>query len=147
MNTPTCHRCHLRPGTESVAVQWWCTPCWDEFRDRIRAKGLGMQIGPTRDDWGPGWYPLQCSACEATWTGRPFEHCPWCHLRRERTRQEQRQLTLAGPDLDPDDERYDHASLAWRTRLEVAVKAELITEREARNAWDFTRERSPNVAA
>jgi hypothetical protein len=111
--------------------------------DPNRLDGIGMQAGPLRPDWGPGWADLQCDRCDATWTGPLGEDCAWCANALERMVTWQAELTLIAPDIDPADERYDGAMEAWAERLAVAVDAEIITEAQADQAW----QRAPQDAA
>jgi hypothetical protein len=104
--------------------------------DVNRLDGLGMQAGPLRPDWGPGWADLQCDRCDATWTGPLGEDCAWCANALERMVAWQAELTLIAPDIDPADERYDGAMVAWGKRLRVAVEAGIISDHQSRSAWE-----------
>jgi hypothetical protein len=39
--------------------------------------GVGLPHG-ARPDHGDGYHDLRCVACDATWVGPTFQHCPWC---------------------------------------------------------------------
>jgi len=98
--------------------------------------GIGRQVGPLATDYGPGWADLRCDQCGATWTGRINTACPWCDERIKWQWEEQRQLVLTLPELDPDDRTYDAVMGAWLDRMTIAVEAGIIDREEARRAWD-----------
>jgi hypothetical protein len=104
--------------------------------DVNRLDGIGMQAGPLRPDWGPGWADLQCDRCDAQWTGRIGEPCWWCERTLELMRAEQVERSLRAPEIAVDDERYERAMIAWGKRLRELVAADVITETQARTAWE-----------
>lgn len=93
--------------------------------------GSGVQVGPLRADWGNGFADLRCDTCAATWVGQPGEACGWCTRWLALANEVQRKVLL-WPDLPADDEdRHKQSMLAWVDRLADAVKADVVTEREA----------------
>lgn len=94
--------------------------------------GYGDQVGPLRPDWGDGWADLRCDVCGATWTGEIGEVCGYCLRWIELANEVQRRVLLH-PDL-PDDARRKRAQIAWVDRLAEAVRADIVTEREALTA-------------
>jgi hypothetical protein len=98
--------------------------------------GHGQQTGILRPEYGDGWAELQCDQCDATWVGPIGEPCNWCATALDNMRKWQAEKVLEAPDVDVDDERYEGVMLGWRERLRVAVAAELISDRQARNAWE-----------
>lgn len=121
--------------------------------------GVGRIAGRQRDDIGPDLYDLECTVCKAGWVGKEGD-CAWCAAELERLRADQRRMLL-WPDWLAVDHgpRYDELSAvdkavwdrtrgqvpghdsipAWVERLARAVKADLITEDEARGAIERTR--------
>lgn len=98
--------------------------------------GTGRQQGPLRPDWGPGWADLECDECAATWTGPLDEPCPWCDIAEERQRQWQGELLLAVELPDPHATNYTAAVTGWAARLRRGIEADIITEPQARRAWE-----------
>jgi hypothetical protein len=104
--------------------------------DPNRLDGIGVQQGPLRPDWGDGWADLVCDRCGAGWTGIIGEPCWWCERTLELMRAEQVERSLRPPDIAVDDERYERAMIAWGKRLRDLVAADIITEQQARTAWE-----------
>jgi hypothetical protein len=98
--------------------------------------GHGQQTGILRPEYGDGWADLTCDECDATWVGPIGEPCNWCATALDNMRKWQAEKVLEAPDVDVDDERYEGVMLGWRERLRVAVTAELISDQQARNAWE-----------
>jgi hypothetical protein len=48
----------------------------------------------------------------------------------------QAEHVLTPPDVDRDDRGYESRMRAWADRLASAVRAEIITESQARAVWD-----------
>lgn len=153
------------PPTRTLGRYPYCQDCADEVLDDIRARalartgvGIGVSTGRHRPEYGRRIFDLTCSACSATWSGEPSMPCPWCERALERQVADQRQMLLDpawlhGDDGDP---RYDGLSdvdklvwdrtrnqvrgadslTAWAERLARGVQCGLITETEARAAFD-----------
>lgn len=98
--------------------------------------GQGFQVGPLRPDYGDEWADLQCDQCAATWTAPIGAVCPWCLDAEQRQRQWQAELVLKAPEVDRDDRTRPGVITAWGQRLANAVKAGLVTEQQARTAWE-----------
>jgi hypothetical protein len=105
---------------------------------------------------------LVCDECPAGWIGLPGEGCGWCADAIERQRDDQRRMLLSPDWLSVDHgPRYDQLSpvdravwdrtrgqvrghdsrTAWAERLARAVVSGLVTEHEARAAYDRRRKR------
>lgn len=97
--------------------------------------GHGYQVGPLRPDWGPRWADLACDQCDATWTGPIGEPCWYCARQRQLMFDYQAEATLTSPDTDPDDINYPKALKAWAERMNTAVEAGIITDRDASGAY------------
>jgi hypothetical protein len=98
--------------------------------------GHGQQTGILRPEYGDGWAELQCDECDATWVGPIGEPCNWCATALDNMRRWQAEKVLEAPEVDPEDERYDGVMVAWGKRLRVAVEAGIITEQQARTAYE-----------
>ncbi|HRE00290.1 MAG TPA: hypothetical protein PLV68_03270, partial [Ilumatobacteraceae bacterium] len=120
-------------ATTSRSGEGYCTTHYTELiRDKVRpeaygGKGIGLQFGPLRPDYGPGIADLQCTCCDATWTGLIGERCTFCSDNLEVQRNYQVELILRRPDMDRTDVRYPAALEAWAIRLANAVNAGRIT--------------------
>lgn len=110
---------------------------------RTNAAGHGCQVGPMRPDWGPDWAELACDQCPATWVGPIGEPCRWCAAALDRQRLWQHDLALEPPDVERDAADYTARMKGWAERLAIAVRSGIVTEAEARRAW----EREQNRAA
>lgn len=108
----------------------------------VTLTGIGIQHGPQRPDWAPGWADLQCDQCDATWTGPIGETCGYCATNLTNMRQWQADKLLRPELPDPDDTRYVAAVTAWAQRLATAVKADLITRQHAETAYQRERTRT-----
>lgn len=104
--------------------------------------GLGRQSGTLRPDWGEGWADLTCDTCGAGWTGPIGEPCGYCDAAEERQRRWQAEIVMRPPDGDPDDEHHPARMTAWGQRLKRAASVGLITEQQARTAWERHRDTS-----
>ena len=131
-----CHVCG-GPGVRNVGTQGFCgahlTELYVSFSPEVFASmhGVGLQYGPMRPDWGPAYADLECSACEAAWTGVPGDACWWCQRSHAVMLEHQAELVLARPDVHRADARYEPAMSAWARRLANAVKAGVVDERRA----------------
>lgn len=137
----TCSRCG-NPADTLYGTGFLCAPCDDILLGHARAlvhleqygTGIMRPVGCLRPDHGPGWAECECSACGATAVAIISEPCAWCERSLERQIGWQRDK-LIHPELpDPDDTRYESALHAWVERLAVAVKADILSEDEARRA-------------
>lgn len=134
----TCTTCGA-PSARNIGTRSYCTAHLTDFYRRNittetwmwRGAGIGLPIGPINND---GEAPLQCVACDATWTGPTFTDCPWCLEAAARQRRQQAELVLKPPDIDTNDASYQAALLAWIDRLVTAVKADIITRQQAERA-------------
>lgn len=153
LNEP-CSQCG-QPAARLIAALAFCASCAEAFLEPIRARvaareitetpgiGFGRQIGPSRADWGPDFADLQCDVCEATWTGPIGESCSYCAQWLDLATETQRQRLL-WPDLpDPQSDRHYPALQTWAKQLAAAVAEQIITEHQARAAWD---RKVPDVA-
>ena len=98
-------------------------------------RGVGLQDGPLRRDWGGGYADLRCVACAATWVGLSGEACWWCARSHEIMCEWQAELVLRPPDISRDGARYDTAMKAWAHRLANAVKAGVVDRKLAVAVW------------
>jgi len=105
-----------------------------DTRDDYTNQPVGMICGIARPEYGPAIYDLQCQICEATWSGIPGDPCWWCERSIEIQLEHQAELLLTPPDVDRDDINYEAKMRGWSERLARGVKAEIITEQQARNA-------------
>ena len=134
-----CNTCGAE-GVRNLGTEGFCathlTRLYATFDPSVWAlAGVGLVTGPPRPDVGPALHDLTCNACGATWAGIPGDPCGWCQTSAERQLEHQQQLTLTPPDVDPDDALWATRIMAWNERLDVAVTAGVITERQARTAW------------
>ena len=156
-----------RPARSAASA--YCADCADEIiaeiRGRILARdglGVGVIAGHREPDLGPHIWQLACSVCQATWSGRNGDPCPWCVAAAERQRLEQRRLLLYPDWLHEDGPRYDDLSdvdtavwdrtrcqvrgagsiEAWAERLARSVQSELITRRRPVQRWRGPRGRA-----
>jgi bacterioferritin-associated ferredoxin len=138
----TCSTCPA-PAVRTLGVDSYCAVCANAILDPIRERvilptgfdGTGREITP-RPDCGIGWSDLKCSVCSATWTGRPNESCGWCRNRYKSMLANQRQLTLRPNLPSRNDPKRIGALDAWAQRLARAVRSEIVTEADARDALD-----------
>ncbi len=86
--------------------------------------GYGLPDGP--------WQ--RCIRCGATWEGHIGQQCRWCWREYDSLIRLSAEAVLVPPDCDHNDARRADALRAWAERLAAAVKAELITEQNARDA-------------
>ena len=129
------------PGFRNVFAFGYCASHLSELYRSFSAevwamRGVGVQAGPRRPDRGPEYVELECVACGAGWVGALFERCGWCAQALERMQNWQAQLALTPPDVDPDDRSLAERMDAWAQRMATAVQAEIITEDQARAAWN-----------
>lgn len=138
----TCAWCG-QPATRTLAAQDLCDACWHGFREPILerviiAEDISATLirdGMSRPDHGPGFADCACVSCDATLVAVPGEPCPYCAVAWDRMRVWQAAKTLNPSLPDPHDQRYHPAVTAWLERLTVAIAAGIITEPEARSAW------------
>lgn len=104
--------------------------------------GVGLSCGRLRPDMGTTMEDLQCLRCQATFTGVAGAHCWWCRRAGEILLEHQADLVLAPPDVDRDEARYEGAMTAWARRLAVAVRAGIVSERQARSVWERVKSRA-----
>lgn len=120
--------------------------------------GVGRIVGRRRREYGPNVYDVRCDRCGAGWCGEDGDSCERCERTLERLQADQRRLLLDPPWLHSDagHPRYDELSdvdrrvwdrtrgqtrgtdsvEAWAGRLARAVQSGLITQAEARAAFD-----------
>lgn len=132
-----CHECGA-DGVRNLGTQGYCSrhlaAVYNRFDPTVfQLNGVGLQEGPPHDHWA-GHYELACCACRATWVGVPGEPCRWCAAAYERMLGWQVETTLTPPDIDPDNQRWVPAILAWADRVQTAVSAELISQAVAERA-------------
>lgn len=135
-----CSKCGA-PGVRNVFAVGYCAAhlgdLYRQFSPGVwKLRGVGVQAGPRRPDHGPEFVELECVACAAGWVGTLLDPCPWCEEVVERMATWQGQNVLRVPDVDPDDRTYPARMSAWTTRMATAVEAGIITEVQARSAWD-----------
>lgn len=138
------HPCRCgAPGAHPAGTVDLCPICFDRLLGDVRARhvaeigsvGFGRQDGPVRPDWGPGWAELRCTVCDATWTGIVGEDCGYC-IRFLEIAQDAQRAVLLRPELPDEPTRRADALRTWAHRLRDAVAADLVTDWEARAAWD-----------
>jgi len=118
-----------------------CEDCADDVIERCRMlsapEGVGVGVpGLARSEYGRRAFDLRCSLCGAGWVGAAFEPCWWCERALARLQADQRERLL-WPELPDREDRHRPAALrSWAGRLARGVRAELITEAEARAAFD-----------
>ncbi len=138
----TCARCGVNPGSRPVAAQDWCEPCWLTFRDDVTRRVITetpstlVQRGVLRPDHGAGMAEVECLSCAATLVAVPLDPCPYCEVAWERMVQWQAEKLLRPQLPDPDDVRFLASAQAWLDRMAVGVSAGIITEAQARSAWE-----------
>lgn len=94
--------------------------------------GVGVRVGPFRDDHGPHAANLECDACDASWVGIPGDPCAYCANLREAIDNEHGTRVLRPPNDTTD----TNAMTAWLARLKVAVTAGTISDNDARFAYN-----------
>lgn len=97
---------------------------------------LLVESEPTPEAPRTSEWHLACNACGATWVGIIGEPCSWCEDALERQQGYQIDLLLTPPDVDPDDGNHDNRMEGWQDRMFIGIEAGLITEQQARTAWD-----------
>lgn len=122
------------PGARNIAARGACIAHAVEFYRQLpdhvwQLNGIGLPVAAVDGD---GTALLECVACLAGWRAAPFTRCPWCRRACELLIEAQARLVLEPPAIDHDDPRHDVAVAAWVERLVVAVRAELVTEQQAR---------------
>lgn len=123
-------------GVRDIGVRGYCAVHLEQLyatfdRSVFAFRGVGVQHGATRNDFGPHYVDLQCNACEATWVGVVGDACEWCARSYRVMIDHQVELVLAPPDVDLDDQRRSDMLAGWADRLWVAVEAGLIVRRQA----------------
>lgn len=160
--TGPCRDCNA-PSTRTIGRYPYCDDCADQIVADIRARilsrdgtGIGTISGSREPNLGPHIWQLACSVCQATWSGRNGDPCPWCQDALERQRADQRAELLTPPWLTSHTRasRYDELSAIdrtvwdhtrghkrnagsrriWGERLGRAVQTGLITATEADTA-------------
>ena len=139
-----CERCNTDGAERTLAAQTICDPCWYAFRESILERVILeadmtaalIRDGISRPDHGPGMAHCRCVSCEATLVAVPGEPCPYCDAAFERMRAWQAAKVLHPELPDPADVRHQAAISAWLERLATAVEAEIITQHQARAAWE-----------
>jgi hypothetical protein len=107
----------------------YCAECVEAIlRPLMASRGIPVQ---PRVDWGDQWFDVQCRTCETTWVGTDGEACAYCARRMDDTVVDQAALVLAPPDTTTVE-----AMTAWRERLKRAVDARVVTETQARYAFE-----------
>jgi hypothetical protein len=81
------------PGANMVhgLGAYYCRPCLDEYRVKLRRRVARRNIGADPDStigvgivvmpavgWADGWYLLKCDMCPREWVGQPYEACSTC---------------------------------------------------------------------
>lgn len=138
----TCARCGTNPGTRPVCAQDWCEPCWFAFREPIIARiiidtpSVLVRVGLDRPEHGPGMVDVECQSCGATMVAVPGETCAYCAGAWERMARWQAEKLLRAELPEADDARFLASAQAWLDRLAVGVEAGIITETQARAAWE-----------
>jgi len=145
-----CQTCNTEPAVRLIGSIAYCHTCAEAVLGPIRERvildeggiGTGQQTGPTRPDWGVGFADLQCGLCQATWVGLIGEPCSWCTARTDSLLEASR-AALLHPARDHTSTTAKRAD--WAHRLAGAVKEQVITAHEARQAWDreVARDRRP----
>jgi hypothetical protein len=130
-----------KPGYRNVAANGYCADHLAELYAQLdpsvhKVIGYGLPDGP--------WQ--RCVRCGATWDGHIGQACRWCWTEYDSLIRLSKEATLTPPDVDPDDARRPDALRAWAERLAVAVKAELITEQDARTAMQREARRHDRAA-
>ena len=133
-----CHACG-EPGARNIGTRGYCdehlAALLDTFHSR-RLHGFGTRAGLERPEHGPGYADLVCTACSATWVGRPGDPCVWCERSREALFAHQRELLLRPPDVDLDDAALENRMIARGERLRRGVEAGIVDQAAARRAWE-----------
>jgi hypothetical protein len=107
----------------------YCGDCVEAIlRPLMASRGVAIAPYP---EYGPGWYELKCRTCEAGWVGIDGDACSWCAIREAATVVDQGAVVTQPPD-----NRTPEALTAWRGRLKRAVEAGVITEMQARYAFE-----------
>ena len=131
-----CHECGGR-GVKNLGTRGYCSAhLYARFDKAVfQNRGIGLQDGPLRLDWGDRYSELRCCACKAMWVGISGEKCWWCSRSHSIMIEYQIELVLRPPDISRDDARFDTAMKAWAHRLANAVKAGVVDEKRAVALW------------
>lgn len=130
-----------RDGVKNLGIHGYCIDHLAELTALLDPSvhsviGYGLPDGP--------WQ--RCVRCGATWDGYAFQSCRWCWAEYDSLIRLSVKAVLTPPDVDPDDARHPNALRAWAERLAAAVKAELITEQDARTAMQREARRHDRAA-
>lgn len=107
----------------------YCGDCVEAIlRPLMASRGIAIAPYP---EYGDGWYELRCRTCEAGWVGLDGDRCAWCATREQNTVIDQADVVTQPPD-----NRSADALTAWRGRLKRAVEAGIITDTQARHAFE-----------
>jgi hypothetical protein len=134
-----CHECGGR-GVRNLGTRGYCSAHLSELYSRFdptvfRLRGVGLQAGQLRPDYGEHYADLQCCACGATWVGVTGERCWWCQRSHQIMCDYQAELVVRRPEIDPSDARYQPAMKAWAERMVIAIKAGVIRKEDADRVW------------
>lgn len=140
-----CGRCPA-PAVRTLGTTALCATCAEVVLAPIRARALergelvapfagrGRSLGTRPDSAVPGLVNVVCDRCGATWLDWEGAPCPWCERRHRKLLEDQAELVLEPPDVDPSSTGYELARRAWAERLARAVQAGVIDEASARAA-------------
>lgn len=134
-----CHQCGDQ-GIRNLGVRGYCSAhlydLFSKFDPAVfRHRGIGLQDGPLRPDYGNRYAELRCVACRAAWVGISGDACRWCARARFVMIEHQTDLLLQPPNMDRDDPRYTSAMRAWADRLATAVKSGIVEQKLADSVW------------
>lgn len=129
------------PGYRDLGTKSYCAAHLAELYAKFDPSHFGV-IGYGLPD-GP-WQ--RCIRCGATWDGHVGQACRWCWTEYESLLRLSAEAVLEPPLEDVDDARRANALAAWAKRLAAAVKAELITEQDARTAMQREARRHDRAA-
>ena len=138
----TCIHCD-QPAARTLGTTGYCAEHLEQFLAPIRQRvtlngpfsGRAIRAGINRPEHGPGAFDAECDRCAATWVALyEGEPCGWCATRHEHLMAHHAELVLTPPLIDEWHHRKPQYE-AWARRMAAAVRAGIITEQQAHQAW------------